>query len=138
MTNSTYLLSSHNLRIHPSRSSNAPPPPPLLLCPLLCIGCIGAVGMAAWLLTAGAPQIWVDAFSLCIAARPGPALVGVEVFLIPAPALAVDHNEPKTSPPDDEAFAAGLEKLFVEATPGLALGTEEGCWEGVGACTEVK
>lgn len=124
------------LRIHPSRSSNAPPPP--LLCPLLCIGCIGAVGIAAWLLAAGAPQIWVDAFSLCIAARPGPALVGVEVFLIPAPALAVDHNEPKTSPPGDEAFAIGWEKLFVEAVPGLALGTDESCCEGVGAFTEVK
>lgn len=94
--------------------------------------------MVVWLLAAGAPQIWVDAFSLCIAARPGPALVGVKVFLIPAPALAVDHKEPKTSPPDDEAFAAGLEKLFVEAMPGLAPGTEEGCWEGVGAWTEVK
>ena len=94
--------------------------------------------MAAWLLAAGAPQICVDAFSLCIAARPGPALLGVEVFLIPAPALAVDHNEPKTSPPDDETFAAGWEKLFVEAMPGLTLGTDEGCWEGVGAWTEVK
>ena len=94
--------------------------------------------MAAWLLTAGAPQIWADAFSLCIAAKPGPALVGVEVVLIPAPALAVDHKEPKTSPPEDEALAAGLEKLFVEAMPGLALGTEGGCWEGVGALIEVK
>ena len=119
--------------IQPSRSFNAPPAPPL--CPLLCIG---AEGMAAWLLAAGAPQIWVDAFSLCIAARPGPALAGVDDFLIPAPALAEDHNEPKTSPPDDETFAAGLEKLFVEVMPGLAFEAEEGCWEGVGAWTEVK
>ena len=58
--------------------------------------------------------------------------------MIPAPALAVDHNEPKASPPDDEAFAAGLEKLFVEAMPGLALGTDESCCGGVGAWTEVK
>ena len=122
--------------IHPSRSSNAFPPPPL--CPLLCIGCSVVVGMDAWLLVAGAPQIWVDAFSLCIAARPGPALVGVEDFLIPAPALAVDHSEPNTSPPDDKAFAAGLEKLFVEAMPGLTFEAEEGCWVGVGAWTEVK
>ena len=76
--------------------------------------------MAAWLLGAGAPQIWVDAFSLCIAARPGPALAGVEVFLIPAPALAVDHNEPKASPPEVDGFAAGLEKLLAEVMPGLA------------------
>ena len=83
--------------------------------------------MATLLLAAGAPHIWVDAFSLCIAARPGPALVGVADFLIPAPALAVDHNEPKASPPDDEAFTAGLEKLFVEFMPGLATEDEEGC-----------
>lgn len=83
--------------------------------------------MTIWLLAAGAPQIWFVAFSLCIAARPGPALLGVEDFLIPAPALAVDHSEPKTSPPDDEAFAAGLEKLFVGAIPGLAFDAEEGC-----------
>ena len=89
--------------------------------------------MPAWLLAAGAPQIWVDAFSLCIAARPGPALVGVADFLIPAPALAVDHSEPKASPPDEEAFTAGLEKLFVEVMPGLAMEDEEGCCVGVGA-----
>ena len=94
--------------------------------------------MAGWLLAAGAPQIWVDAFSLCIAARPGPALFGVEVFLIPAPALAVDHKEPKTSPPDDAGFAVGLEKLFVEGMPGLAFAAEEGCWGVVGAWTDVK
>ena len=106
------------VRIYPSRSSNAPPPP--FLCPLLCTYGIDAVGMAAWLLGAGAPQIWVDAFSLCIAARPGPAVAGVEVFLIPAPALAVDHNEPKASPPDVDGFAAGLEKLLAEVMAGLA------------------
>ena len=83
--------------------------------------------MAALLFAAGAPQIWVDAFSLCIAAKPGPALVGVADFLIPAPALAVDHSEPKASPPDDEAFTAGLEKLFVEFMPGLAMEDEEAC-----------
>ena len=58
--------------------------------------------------------------------------------MIPAPALAVDHNEPKTSPPDDDGFTAGLEKLLVEAMPGRALVTKAGCWEGVGAWTEVK
>lgn len=124
------------LPTHPSRSSNAPEPP--LLCPLLCIGCIGAEDKAPWLLAAGAPHIWVDAFSLCIAARPGPALLGVEDFLIPAPALAVDQSEPKTSPPDVITFAAGLEKLFVEAMPGLALVDEDGCVETAGAWTEVK
>ena len=50
-----------------------------------------------------APQIPALVFSLAKSANFGPWLLDVDVCLIPAPALAVDHSEPKASPPV-EAF----------------------------------
>ena len=126
--------------LHPSRSSNPPPK----LCPSLCTGLApcptGGAGAAV------APQMPALAFSLAILARLGPWLPGVVVFLMPAPALAVDQRDPKTSPPlaaDEDLVvlvaAAGLPKEALDAKDGRALGVPVGvCEEGLAAVTEVK
>ena len=114
---------------HPNKSSNAPPP--FVFCPVLCIGAVVE-------LAAGAPQIPAAAFCFCISANFGPPLLGVDVFLMPAPALVDDHKEAKASPPDEDGLAAGLEKLLVGAIEGLLPGADGGCEGGVGAWTEVK
>ena len=58
---------------------------------------------------AAALQIPAVAFSLARLARFGPWFPDVVVFLKPAVALAVDHNELKASPPEEvKAFAVGL------------------------------
>ena len=62
--------------------------------------------MEAVLEGAGVPQMPPVAFSLAMLARLGPLFVPVLVFWMPALALAVDHNEPKTSP---EGFLAAAE-----------------------------
>jgi len=102
----------------PNKSSKAPP----LFWPLLSIDCIGAAVEDA----AGAPQIPAVAFCFCMAARLGPELPEVGVILMPALALAVDHKDPKASPPDAEALAAGFENEGVEPMDGLAPGAGEG------------
>lgn len=66
------------------------------------------------------------AFCFCMLARFGPELPGVGVFLIPALALAVDHKEPKASPPDAEDFAGPFANELVELIDGLAPGVDEG------------
>lgn len=87
---------------------------------------------------AGAPHMPAVAFCFCILARFGPELPGVEVLLMPALALAVDHSEPKASPLDAEGLAAGFANELAELIDGLVPGVE-GDWEAVvGACTEVK
>ena len=56
-------------------------------------------------------------------ARFGPvALPGVFVFLIPAPALAVDHKDPNASPPEDlDVAGLLLVNEAVEVREGLLL-----------------
>ena len=84
-----------------------------------------------------APQMPALAFSLAILARFGPAAPGVEVFLIPAPALAVDQREPKASPLAAEDLAAGLVlKEGVDEREGLDAEAGEAVDWGAG--TEVK
>jgi hypothetical protein len=68
------------------------------------------------------------AFSLASCPRAGPE-VGVLVFLMPA--LAVDHSEPKASPPV-EGLAAGWDFMEDAVEVGFAWGVATGAW------TEVK
>lgn len=77
-------------------------------------------------------------FCFAKSANLGPWVPGVAVFLIPAVALAVDHREPKASPPAEDDFAwAGLLKDGVEAVAGLIPAGEgwEAAWD---MGTEVK
>lgn len=78
------------------------------------------------------------AFSLCKAARFGPWLPGVEAFLMPAPALAVDQRLPKASPLLEDLGERGLEEaLGLDERVGRAALVAFDC-DGVGAGTEVK
>ena len=85
-----------------------------------------------------APQIPAELFSFCIAANPGP-FDEAAFCCTPAFVLAVLHNEPKTSPPDDATgFGAGLPRLaievaevYVDDADGVAdgvLAAKEGAW----------
>lgn len=63
------------------------------------------------------------------------------IFLIPAPALADDHSEPKTSLPEEAAdfCAAGLDKeLLLDWRDGLAPRDESGAVVVLRAGTDVK
>lgn len=94
---------------------------------------------------AGAPQIPALAFSLAILARLGPLFALMDVFWIPALALAVDQSDPNASPDDlpaaglvpvDEALRAEV-KEEVEGMPGRWLEVVvAGCCAAVE--TEVK
>lgn len=87
------------------------------------------------------------AFSLAMLARLGPLLAVDEDFWIPAVALALDHREPKASPPED-LDAAGLAavegavaelKEVVDGMPGRWPERVEGDWAVLLlAWTEVK
>lgn len=60
------------------------------------------------------------------------------VFLIPAPALAEDHSEPKASPPEEaEDLALDLAKELLDWTDGFAPRASVGV-AVLGAGTEVK
>lgn len=85
-----------------------------------------------------APQIPALAFSLARLAKFGPWLDGVFVFLIPAPALAEDHSEPKASPPEEaEDLATGLVKELLDWSNGFGPRADVG-FAVLGTGTEVK
>ena len=75
--------------------------------------------------------------SFAMLARFGPWLEGVLVFLMPAPALAVDQSEPKASVVEEEEDLGGalLLKEGVDEREGLAPWVEGA---GGGTETEVK
>lgn len=109
--------------LHHIRSSN---PPPNFCPPCACPVDACAADCVELAEGAFAPQI--PALVCCFAksASLGPWLPAVEVFLIPAVALAEDHKEPKASPPPEDDFPwAGLLNDGVDVI-GELMPAEEG------------
>lgn len=72
------------------------------------------------------PQIPALAFSLAILAKFGPLLAVEFDFWTPALALALDHNEPKASPPEGlDAAAAGLGPAAEDEVADVSEETED-------------